>query len=56
MLRPYELYKATEDIYNVCASQAAYTISAEDRKNGKVRTAEGGEEIGVGGGMWHDGM
>ncbi len=49
------MFGATERIAKACSEQAAYTISEEDRKNGTVQTTEDGEEIGVGGGMWHDG-
>ncbi|KAJ9155012.1 CBP3-like protein [Pleurostoma richardsiae] len=50
----YQVYGATEQIYKACAGQAPYTISEEDRKNETVPTTDEGEEIGVGGGMWHD--
>lgn len=54
--QPYQIFGATEQIYATCAAQAAYKISPEARKNDKVETTEDGEEIGVGGGLWHDGM
>lgn len=52
--QPYQIFGATESIYKACAEPAAYTISKEDRRNGTVPTLESGEEIGVGGGIWHE--
>lgn len=54
--QPYQIFGATESIYKACAGPAAYTISKEDRRNGTIPTLESGEEIGVGSGMWHEGM
>jgi len=49
------LYSTTEGIYKAAASQADYEISREDRKNDTIKRLEGGEEVGAGGGVWHDG-
>ena len=52
----YIAYGATQRIYKDCAKQADYTITPEDRKAGKVKETEDGEEIGVGNGsIWHEG-
>jgi len=54
-LYSYAISAASEKMYNVCAAQADYKILPEDRDKDAVRKGEDGEEIGVGGGMWHDG-
>lgn len=54
--QPYMVYGATKRIYDACSAQAAYTVPKESRTNGTLRRGEDGEEIGVGGGIWHDGM
>ncbi|KAK7952383.1 uncharacterized protein PG986_008111 [Apiospora aurea] len=51
--QPYQVHRATEIIYKTCASQATYTISEEDKRNGTVQKTEDGVEIGVGKTMWH---
>lgn len=51
----YMVYGATEDMYKTCAAQADYKITQADRKAGKIRQLPDGEEVGFGGGMWHDG-
>jgi hypothetical protein len=51
----YYVFGATERIYKTCGAQADYRITEADRKEGKIRETEEGEEIGMGGGMWHDG-
>lgn len=50
----YVIYGATEKLYKACSKPTTYTISEQLRKEGKVPTTEDGEEIGVGGGIWHD--
>ncbi|KAK3943025.1 ubiquinol-cytochrome C chaperone-domain-containing protein [Diplogelasinospora grovesii] len=52
--QPYIVYGATERMYKTCAAQAEYNITKEARRAGQVKTTAEGEEIGVGGGMWHD--
>lgn len=52
---PYQIFGATQDIYKACSNPAMYKISEADRKAGTVPMTEDGEEIGVGGGIWHDG-
>jgi cytochrome b pre-mRNA-processing protein 3 len=54
--QPYQINRATEDIYKACAKEATYTISEADKKNGTVPKTEEGEEIGIGKGSWHKGM
>ncbi|KAI7773438.1 CBP3-like protein [Diaporthe eres] len=51
----HEIYGGTEAIYKACAAPAAYTISEELRKKEAVPMNEDGE-IGIGGGVWHDGI
>lgn len=53
--QPYAIFGATESIYKACSAPAKYTISEELRKKEEVPLTEDGEEIGVGGGVWHDG-
>lgn len=53
--QPYAIFGATESIYKACSAPAAYKISEELRKKEEVPTTEDGEELGIGGGVWHDG-
>ncbi|KAK7742091.1 Mitochondrial beta-keto-acyl synthase [Cytospora paraplurivora] len=53
-VQPYQIYGATESIYKACSTSAAYKISEELRKKEEVPLTEDGEELGVGGGVWHD--
>ena len=55
-VQPYQIYGATESIYKACSAPANYKISPELRKKEEVPMTEDGEEIGIGGGVWHDGM
>lgn len=50
----YVVYGATENIYKACSKPVKYTISEKLRKQEKVPLSKDGEEIGVGGGIWHD--
>ncbi|KAM7202349.1 CBP3-like protein [Naviculisporaceae sp. PSN 640] len=51
----YAIYGLTQNWAKLCAGQADYTISKEDRKAEKVKTTEEGEEVGTSkGGVWHD--
>ncbi|KAK0630613.1 ubiquinol-cytochrome C chaperone-domain-containing protein [Bombardia bombarda] len=52
--QPYLVYRTTERLVKACASKADYKISSEERKAGTVKQTADGEEIGTGGGMWHD--
>lgn len=54
-VQPYQIFGATESIYKACAAPANYKISPELRKKEEVPLTEDGEELGVGGGVWHDG-
>ncbi len=51
----YQVFDAAGKIYKACSSHAAYAIPEESRRDGTMKTTEDGEEIGVGGGVWHDG-
>lgn len=53
--QPYAIFGATDLIYKACSAPANYIISPELRKTDDVPKTEDGEEIGVGGGVWHDG-
>ncbi|KAJ0108606.1 ubiquinol cytochrome-c reductase assembly protein Cbp3 [Diaporthe amygdali] len=53
-VQPYQIFGATESIYKACAAPATYKIPPELRKKEEVTLAENGEEVGVGGGVWHD--
>ncbi|CAN8097395.1 unnamed protein product [Discula destructiva] len=52
--QPYAIFGATHKIYKACSTPAQYTILEELRKNEDVPLTEDGEELGVGGGVWHD--
>lgn len=52
---PYGAFGITRTIYQKCTRPAAYDISEETRRSDQVPTTEDGEELGVGGGLWHDG-
>lgn len=54
--QPYAIFGATEAIYKACSAPGKYTISEELRKTNDVPMTEAGEELGVGGGVWHDGL
>lgn len=49
----YHVVAATEQIYRQCARGAEYGITEADRRDGKVKKTEEGEEIGVGAGLWN---
>ncbi|CAK7262504.1 hypothetical protein SEPCBS57363_000093 [Sporothrix epigloea] len=51
---PYGAFGVTRGLYKKCTQPAAYEISEETRRNDKVPTTEDGEELGVGGGLWHE--
>ncbi|KAI7782962.1 ubiquinol cytochrome-c reductase assembly protein Cbp3 [Diaporthe eres] len=53
-VQPYQIFGATESIYKACAAPAMYKIAPELRKKEEVPLTEDGEEVGVGGGVWHD--
>lgn len=53
--QPYAIFGATEAIYKACSEPVKYTISEELRKTNDVPMTEIGEELGVGGGVWHEG-
>ncbi|KAM7189255.1 ubiquinol cytochrome-c reductase [Rhypophila sp. PSN 637] len=51
----YVLYGMMEGWAKLCAKQAEYTITKEDRKADKIKTTEEGEEVGISsGGIWHN--
>ena len=44
-------------MYKACAAQSDYIIDPKDRKAGKLKTSEDGEEVGTSkGGPWHNGL
>lgn len=52
----YLIYGATEKLYKECSKSTTYAISEQLRKEGKVPLTNDGEEIGIGGGIWHERM
>lgn len=54
--QPYAIFGATETIYKACSEPVKYTIPDELRKKNDVPLTEDGQELGVGGGVWHDGL
>lgn len=55
-VQPYAIFGATETMYKACSQPAAYTISEELRKKEEVPMTEDGMELGVGTGIWYEGM
>ncbi|KAL8419933.1 hypothetical protein RB594_002912 [Gaeumannomyces avenae] len=53
MVGAYDTYVHVQDTHKFFSARAAYTISPEARKKDTIRRTEDGEEIGVGGGPWH---
>lgn len=53
--QPYAIFGATEAIFKACSAPAKYEISENLRKTEDVPMTEDGEEIGLGGGVWHQG-
>lgn len=49
----YAIYRGTEQLYNIVAAPAAYSISIVDRHNGTVELLPDGEEVGTSEGPWH---
>lgn len=54
-IQPYQIFGATESFYKACAAPVAYKISPELRKKEEVPLTDDGEEVGIGGGVWHNG-
>ena len=52
----YTAYGATEALYKECSIQADYTIPQQADNDAEVPKTEDGEDLGVGGGWWHNGM
>ena len=53
---PYRVIHATDAIYKACSKEASYRIDPVAIKADTIPKTEDGEHIGVGGGIWHDGM
>jgi cytochrome b pre-mRNA-processing protein 3 len=51
----YTAYGVTEELYKECSRQADYSIPQARDDNAEVPKTEEGEDLGVGGGWWHDG-
>jgi hypothetical protein len=51
----YTAYGVTEQLYKECCKQADYTIPQARDENAEIPKTEDGEDLGVGGGWWHDG-
>lgn len=52
----YDIYVHVQDTHKFFSARAAYTISPEARKKDAIQKTEEGEEIGMGGGPWHQGQ
>jgi cytochrome b pre-mRNA-processing protein 3 len=52
----YTAYGRTEELYKECAKQANYTIPQAADTEAELPKTEDGEDLGVGGGWWHDGI
>jgi cytochrome b pre-mRNA-processing protein 3 len=55
MFQTYTAYGMTELLYKECALQADYSIPQAQDEDFEIPKAEDGEDLGVGGGWWHDG-
>lgn len=53
---PYRVVAATKEIYDACSKAAPYKIDPIAIKAGTIPKTPDGEDLGEGGGMWHDGM
>jgi hypothetical protein len=52
----YLIYGASEKMYKTCSAQANYSITEQDRKDGKITLGPDGEDVGISsGGIWHKG-
>ncbi|KAI1113338.1 hypothetical protein F5Y14DRAFT_212242 [Nemania sp. NC0429] len=51
---PYRVIAATKEIYDACSQAALYKIDPIAIKAGLVPKTPEGEDVGEGGGMWHD--
>ncbi|KAI0481615.1 hypothetical protein F4859DRAFT_426697 [Xylaria cf. heliscus] len=51
---PYRVVAATKEIYDACSKAAPYKIDPIAIKAGTIPKTSEGEDIGEGGGMWHD--
>ncbi|PYH41887.1 uncharacterized protein BP01DRAFT_359980 [Aspergillus saccharolyticus JOP 1030-1] len=49
----YVAYGLTQKLFEVCSSQADYTIPQLDKKGGQVPKTDAGEDLGVGQGWWY---
>ncbi|KAG9232025.1 ubiquinol-cytochrome C chaperone-domain-containing protein [Amylocarpus encephaloides] len=50
----YTAYGATEELYKACAAQADYKIEQPTDSDVDVLKTEDGEDLGTGGGWWHN--
>ncbi|KAI1168074.1 hypothetical protein F5B18DRAFT_347045 [Nemania serpens] len=51
---PYRVVAATKEIYDACSKAAPYKIDPIAIKAGTIPKTPDGEDLGEGGGMWHD--
>lgn len=51
----YVAYGMTQKLFEACSSQADYRIPQVSQKGAQVPKTEGGEDLGVGEGWWHEG-
>lgn len=52
----YVAYGMTQKLFEACSSQADYRIPQVSQTGAEVPKTEGGEDLGVGEGWWHEGM
>lgn len=52
----YVAYGMTQKLFEACSSQADYRIPQVSQKGAQVPKTEGGEDLGVGEGWWHEGL
>jgi hypothetical protein len=51
----YVAYGGTRELFRECAKHATYTVPQASQKDAEIPKTAEGEDIGVGGGWWHDG-
>lgn len=54
-METYAAYGNTDLMYKEVAQYADYTIPQAREKDGEIPKTEDGEDLGIGGGWWHDG-
>lgn len=55
MFETYTAYGITELLYRECSTQADYEIPQAKDEDAEIPKTADGEDMGIGGGWWHDG-